>query len=114
MLSIQDPRKTPSFTEAKSDPKQGQLNALADLIVEAYLDKALREKILNSPHKPQTHKSTKQVNFKTMLRLLTEAERDNALERVSVLEFDGKMKRGEAEKVVIQDFLEAKAKPFRN
>lgn len=114
MLSIQNPRNTPSFTEAKSDPKQDQLNALAELLVEAFLDKALRETILSSPHNPETPKDTKQISFKNMLKLLSEAGREEAMERVSILEFDGKMKRKEAERVVIQDYLEAKAKPFRN
>jgi len=60
-------------------------------------------RFLKCPKK--TTPSLPQADFNAVLRRLSEPDRELAMERVSILEFDGRLSRDEAEKKVIDFFL---------
>jgi len=102
MLSLKECRKIlgPSCSLTDSDIEQLRegLHALADIALEVYPK-------LQTPNTtpPLTTKQT--ITFEDMFKLLSETEKDEVIERVSIIEFDGKFTRKEAEEITMSKYL---------
>lgn len=102
MLSLQACRKIlgPSCTlsDSQLEEMRNGLCVLADIVIEA------------SQIPPQANSDTipghKTATFEEMLDLLTEAEKETALERVAIMEHDGNLSRQEAESTLLTKMLE--------
>jgi hypothetical protein len=111
-MPLKNYAKPSDSNHIRSEFHKDRINALAEIIVESYLNKPLRKKTLNSPVKFTKPINFNPVSFEEMLSLLGQTEREEAEERVSILEFDGKISRTEAEKIVIQNLL--KSNKYKN
>ncbi len=98
MLSLQACRKIlgPSCALSDSDLEQyrDSLYALADIALKT--SPKIRQPRANAlPFSPKV------ITFETMLNFLSEAEREEAMERVSIIEIEGGHSRKEAEKIIL-------------
>jgi len=98
MPSLKECRKilgpTCTLSDSELDLLQESLKALAHIAIENYPKFKL-------PKQKTSPNQKKSVSFENILDLLSEAEREEAMERVSILEFEGRLPREEAEKTVI-------------
>lgn len=74
------------------------LYTLAEIAFEAYPQ-------LKSPKPSISRSKQKVVNFESMLRLLTETEREAALDWIAITVFDEELSREEAENKILADYL---------
>lgn len=102
MLSLQACRKIlgPSCTLSDSDLEQyrDSLYALSDVAFKTY-PKLRSPKAIALPFSPKV------VTFETMLNHLSDAEREEAKERVSIMEAEGGLPREEAEKFILSKYF---------
>jgi hypothetical protein len=87
-----------SLSDSELEQYRDCLYALADIASKTYpKSRSTRATALPSPPKV--------VTFETMLNLLSEAEREEAKERVSIMEVEGEISREEAEKMILSKYL---------
>lgn len=102
MLSLQECRKILGPTCTLTDPELDLLRegfyALAHITHETYPK-------LGSPKAKTLLNQHQRVNFESMLNLLSEAEREEAIERVAIMEFESGFPREEAEKAVMSKYF---------
>lgn len=105
MLSLQECRKIlgPACTLSDSQLEclREALYALADIATKTYPKP-------RSANTTVSLNSNLGINFERMLDLLSEAEREEAMERVSIMEFDGGLPRNEVEKIVRPKYFKNK------
>lgn len=102
MLSLQECRKYlgPTCTLSDSDLElfRDSLYALADIAMKTHPK-------LRSPTTTTLSFSPKVVTFEAMLNHLSEAECEEAKERVSIMEFEDGLPREEAEKIILSKYF---------
>jgi hypothetical protein len=102
MLSLQECRKIlgPSCSLDDNDIAllRDSYYSLADVILSSYRKKQ------KTPPKTTPYPKTK-PSFENMLKLLSEAEREEVIERAGIMEYDGQLPREKAEEIALSKFF---------
>jgi hypothetical protein len=89
---------TCTLSDSALEQYRDSLYALADIAIESYPK-------LQTPKATSSLGRQKRISFESMLNLLSEAEREEAIERISIMEVESGLPREEAEKLILAKYF---------